>query len=121
MRDHFRPEFLNRIDEIIVFEPLTETELLQIVDLMAGDVAARLAERGITLTLTDAARAALVTEGYDPAYGARLLRRVIQRQVENPISRQVLAGAFAEGDTVLVDYVDGAYTFTKAEVATAAA
>ncbi len=123
LRDHFRPEFLNRIDEIIVFEPLTETELLRIVELMVSDVAARLEERGITLTLTEAAREALVKEGYDPAYGARPLRRVIQRQVENPVSRQVLAGAFAEGDTVVVDYTDGAYTFTKAEAeaATAAA
>jgi ATP-dependent Clp protease ATP-binding subunit ClpC len=69
-----------------VFEPLTETELLEIVDLMVGDVADRLEERHITLRLTDAAKAALVKEGYDPVYGARPLRRVIQRQVENPVS-----------------------------------
>ncbi len=76
---------------------------------------------GITLTLTAAAKAALVKEGYDPVYGARPLRRVIQRRVENPVSRQVLAGTFADGDTVRVDYADGEYTFTKVEAATAAA
>ncbi len=121
LREHFRPEFLNRIDEIIIFEPLTEKELMQIVDLMANDVAARLAERHITLTLTDAAREALVKEGYDPVYGARPLRRVIQRQVENPVSRRVLAGELTEGDAVRVDYADGAYTFTKVAAASAAA
>ena len=102
-------------------KPAAEATGLQTADLAVDDVAARLIERHLTLTLTDAARAALVTEGYDPAYGARPLRRVIQRQVENPISRQVLAGAFAEGDTVVVDHADGAYTFTRAAVVTAAA
>ena len=121
LRDHFRPEFLNRIDEIIIFEPLTEAELLQIVELMAEDVARRLAERGITLTLTEAAQQALVAEGYDPVYGARPLRRVIQRRVENPVSRKVLAGEFTEGDTVLVDHSGEGYTFAKTEVAAAAA
>jgi ATP-dependent Clp protease ATP-binding subunit ClpA len=104
-----------------VFEPLTETELLEIVDLMVGDVADRLEERHITLRLTDAAKAALVKEGYDPVYGARPLRRVIQRQVENPVSRRVLAGDFADGDTVLVDHTADGYVFTKAEAATAVA
>ncbi len=82
-----------------------------------GDVAAWPDERSRTRTLTEAAREALVKKRYDPAYGARPLQQVIPRQVENPISRQVLAGAFAEGDTVRVDYTDGAYTFTKAEAA----
>ena len=117
LRDHFRPEFLNRIDEIIIFEPLMEDQLLQIVDLMVADLAERLAERGVTLTLSDEAKQALVKEGYDPVYGARPLRRVIQRQVENPISRRVLAGEFGEGDTVRVDHPADAYTFTKVPAA----
>jgi ATP-dependent Clp protease ATP-binding subunit ClpC len=114
LREHFRPEFLNRIDEVIVFEPLTERELLQIVALMARDVAARMAERGITLTLTEAAKQALVAEGYDPVYGARPLRRVVQRQVENPLARRVLAGELLPGDRVVVDHTPAGYTFAKA-------
>ncbi|MGE3596852.1 MAG: ATP-dependent Clp protease ATP-binding subunit [Dehalococcoidia bacterium] len=121
LRDHFRPEFLNRIDEIIVFEPLTERELAQIVDLMVEEVRERLEERGVTLTLTAAAKDALVREGYDPTYGARPLRRVIQRQVENQVSKRLLAGEFGEGDTVHVDHTPDGYTFTKVEPATAAA
>ncbi len=113
-RDHVRPEFLNRIDEIIVFESLTMSALLQLVD-QSGDVAAWPDERSRTRTLTEAAREALVKEGYDPAYGARPLQQVIPRQVENPISRQVLAG----GDTVMVDDTDGASTFGKAATAAA--
>jgi ATP-dependent Clp protease ATP-binding subunit ClpC len=121
LREHFRPEFLNRIDEVIVFEPLTETELSRIIDLMVADVRERLQERGIDLTLTEAARAALVTEGYDPAYGARPLRRVIQRRVENAISKRVLAGEFGEGDTVLVDHSAGGFSFRRDAAASAAA
>jgi ATP-dependent Clp protease ATP-binding subunit ClpC len=113
LREHFRPEFLNRIDEIIIFEPLTETELLQIVELMARDLGKRLAERGISLRLTEAAKQALVREGYDPVYGARPLRRVIQRQVENQVSKRLLAGEFREGDTVVVDYTPDGYVFTR--------
>jgi ATP-dependent Clp protease ATP-binding subunit ClpC len=119
LRDHFRPEFLNRIDEIIIFEPLTPAELLQIVDLMVGDVAERLEERGVMLALTEAAQQALVDEGYDPVYGARPLRRVVQKQVENPISRRLLAGEFTEGDTVLVDHTTDGYTFAKGHAAAA--
>jgi ATP-dependent Clp protease ATP-binding subunit ClpC len=121
LREHFRPEFLNRIDEVIVFEPLTEPELAQIVDLMLSEVRERLQERGIDLKLTDVARAALVKEGYDPTYGARPLRRVIQRRVENAISKRVLAGDFAEGDTVLVDHGPDGLVFSRAEPGTAAA
>ena len=120
LRDHFRPEFLNRIDEIIIFEPLTETELLQIVEVMARELAERLAERQVGLALTDAAKAALVKEGYDAVYGARPLRRVLQRQVENAISRRLLAGELAEGDTVVVDHTADGYIFTKGEVEVAA-
>jgi ATP-dependent Clp protease ATP-binding subunit ClpC len=120
LREHFRPEFLNRIDEIIIFEPLTETELLQIVELMARDLGKRLAEQGIALRLTEAAKQALVREGYDPVYGARPLRRVIQRQVENQVSKRLLAGEFRAGDTVVVDHTPDGYVFTKAAAEVAA-
>ena len=111
------PEFLNRIDDIIIFEPLTEAELRPIVDIMLKDVAERLVEREVTLTLTDAAKEALVKEGYDRVYGARPLRRTLERRVENALSRRILSGEFADGDHVVVDYVDGEYTFAKAAVA----
>ena len=106
LRKAFRPEFLNRIDDIIVFEPLSQEQILQIVDLMAGDVAARLAERGVGMELTDEARHWLADKGYDPVYGARPLRRAVQRFVENPLAMKVISGELAEGDTVVVD-VDG--------------
>ena len=109
----FRPEFLNRIDEIVIFEPLTEPELRQIVEIMLSEVADRLAERQISLRLTDAAKDALVSEGYDRVYGARPLRRTVERRVENSLSKRILAGEFAEGDHVLVDHPDGEYTFAE--------
>jgi ATP-dependent Clp protease ATP-binding subunit ClpC len=121
LRDAFRPEFLNRIDEVIVFEPLTAAELRQIVDLMTADLRARMAERGVLIDLTEAARTALAEEGYDPAFGARPLRRVIQRQVENPLSRRVLSGEFADGDVVVVDHTDEGYRFSRKEALTSAA
>jgi ATP-dependent Clp protease ATP-binding subunit ClpC len=113
LRDFFRPEFLNRVDEIIIFEPLTETELRQIIEIMLKDVRERLSDRKIGLELSDAAKDALVTEGYDRVFGARPLRRTIERRVENPLSRRILAGEFSEGDTVQVDYADGEYGFRK--------
>ncbi len=115
LKEFFRPEFLNRLDETIVFEPLTQPELLEIVDLMASDEQARLQERGLTFELTAAAREALVTEGYDPAYGVRPLRRVIQRRLENPLSKELLAGRFQSGDCITVDYRDGEYVFDRHE------
>jgi ATP-dependent Clp protease ATP-binding subunit ClpC len=117
LRSFFRPEFLNRIDDIIIFEPLTEQELRPIVDIMLREVAERLKERQITLNLTDAAKEALVKEGYDRVYGARPLRRTVERRVENPLSRRILAGDFNEGDHVKVDFVDGDFTFTAERVA----
>jgi ATP-dependent Clp protease ATP-binding subunit ClpB len=112
LRDHFRPEFLNRVDEIIVFRPLDESQLREIVRLLAANVSRRLVESGITLELTDAALTLLAREGYDPAYGARPLRRVIQRRVENPLARRILAGEFGQGDTVRIDVSpDGELTF----------
>jgi ATP-dependent Clp protease ATP-binding subunit ClpC len=117
LRQTFRPELLNRIDEIIVFDPLTEDDLKQIVELLLNDVRERLAERGVGLELSDAAKAELVKEGYDPVYGARPLRRTIERRVANPLSRRILAGEFPEGETAFVDYADGEFVFGKKEPA----
>ncbi len=103
----FRPEFLNRIDEIIVFHPLSEAEMLEIVDLMIERVQDNLAERGIKLEITTAAKQLLAEEGYDPKLGARPLRRVIQKQVENPVANAILRGEFQEGSTILIDAGDG--------------
>jgi ATP-dependent Clp protease ATP-binding subunit ClpB len=103
----FRPEFLNRIDEIVTFQQLSHEQLTKIVDLQAVGLRARLAERRIELELTDAARALLVEHGYDPAYGARPLKRTLQREVENPLALMVLSGEVGEGDTVVVDAGEG--------------
>jgi len=112
LRDHFRPEFLNRVDEIIVFRPLDDSQLREIVRLLAASVSRRLVESGITLELTDAALTLLAREGYDPVYGARPLRRAIQRHLENPLARRILAGEFKAGDTVRIEVTaDGALTF----------
>ena len=113
LREVFRPEFLNRIDEVIVFEPLTRLELLQIVDLMAAAERQRLEERGLTFELSRAAKEALADEGYDPQYGARPLRRVIQKRLDSPLSKQLLAGEFEEGDCIAVDYREGAFHFDR--------
>src|SRR6185503_13936217 len=99
----FRPELLNRIDEIIVFKPLELEHIVKIVDIMMKDLRARLAERQVEVELTEAARQWLAKEGFDPVYGARPLRRAIQRFVESPLSRKVLAGELGEGDRVVVD------------------
>ncbi len=111
LRDFFRPEFLNRVDEIVVFDPLSESELLEIVDLIVGEEQGRLAELERRITLTDAARRQLARDGYDPAFGARPLRRVFQRQIENPLSKLLIAGDFAEGATIRIDHTNGSYTF----------
>jgi ATP-dependent Clp protease ATP-binding subunit ClpC len=113
LRRTFRPEFLNRVDEIIIFQPLTKAQIEQIVDLMVRQVMERLAEQRITLHLTEAARAWLAEHGYDANYGARPLRRLIQRQLENGLSRSLLAGEFGEGDHVRVDVGPTGLTFHK--------
>jgi ATP-dependent Clp protease ATP-binding subunit ClpB len=114
MRDVFRPEFLNRIDEIVEFHPLSKEQIGEIVELQLRRLEARLADRGLRLELTDAARAALAEAGWDPTYGARPLKRAIQRLLENPLALRLLEGEFAEGDTVRVDAGDGGLTFAKA-------
>ncbi|MDR7531988.1 MAG: ATP-dependent chaperone ClpB [Armatimonadota bacterium] len=120
-RKAFRPEFLNRIDEIIVFRPLTREQLVQIVGLQVRQLTARLAAQDIGLDVTDAAKAWLAREGYNPDFGARPLRRLIQKEVENVIARGLLAGEFRPGQTIVVDLEGGRLTFTArvpAEVAT---
>ncbi len=117
--DHFRPEFVNRIDEIVRFRSLTESDLAPIVALQLDQLRHRLADRRIQLEVTDAARSALATLGYDPDFGARPLRRVIQRQVADPLATLLLEGKVADGGSVLVDAVDGAVTVTPADGPTA--
>jgi ATP-dependent Clp protease ATP-binding subunit ClpC len=102
LKQAFRPEFLNRIDNTIIFQPLTEEHLKKIVDLLISEVQTRLDDRNITLDLDDEARAWLLKEGYEPAYGARPLRRAIQRYVENPLSSRILQGEIKDGETVVV-------------------
>ena len=111
----FRPEFLNRIDEIIVFNALTEDEIREIVKLMAKDIQGRLSEQRITLELTEEALGWLVKEGYDPVYGARPLRRALQRFVENPLAKMLLSGELEEGESVTVGLDEGGLTFEKEE------
>ena len=117
----FRPEFLNRLDDIIVFHELTEEQLRNIVDLMVKDLQNRLAERKLGIELTEKAKSWLAKEGYDPVYGARPLRRVIERYVENPLSTKLLRGELKEGDTVRVDLGKEGLTFKTKAAAKAAA
>ena len=121
MRDVFRPEFLNRIDEIVEFEPLSKEQIGEIVELQLRRVEARLAERGLRLELTEAAKETLAEAGWDPTYGARPLKRAIQRLLENPLALRLLEGEFSEGDTVRVDAKDDELVFEKASLAEPAA
>ena len=115
LRDIFRPEFLNRVDEIIVFKPLGEEQLREIVRLLLDNVRRRMAESRLSLEVTDAARTFIAREGHDPIYGARPLRRAIQRLIENPLAKRILAGDFPAGSTVRVDVADNELTFEAAE------
>jgi ATP-dependent Clp protease ATP-binding subunit ClpB len=121
LRDVFRPEFLNRIDEVIEFQPLSKEQIAEIVELQLGRLHERLAERRIELELTDAAKEALADAGWDPAYGARPLKRAIQRLLENPLALRLLEGDFADGDTIRVDAEDGEIRFEKVGAAAVAA
>ena len=121
LTEHFRPEFLNRIDEIVVFKPLSREQLGEIVELQLTRLRERLAERGLGLELTDEAKELVAEAGWDPTYGARPLKRALQRLVENPLALRLLEGEFAEGDTVRVDARDGELVFEKAVAPVAAA
>jgi ATP-dependent Clp protease ATP-binding subunit ClpB len=122
LREHFRPEFLNRIDEIIIFRSLTMENLKKIVDIQVEYLKKRLAERKIEVELTNGAKEVLAETGYDPVYGARPLKRTIQRSIENPLATEILKGSFKEGDSIVVDVnKNKEFTFTKGKKKKAAA
>jgi len=102
LKKTFRPEFLNRVDEVIIFHSLTQEHVKAIVDLQMAEISGRLAEQGLKIELTGAARDWLAQEGYDPQFGARPVRRTLERHVENPLAKRLLAGEFKDGDTVIV-------------------
>jgi ATP-dependent Clp protease ATP-binding subunit ClpA len=114
LRQTFRPEFLNRIDEIIVFHSLTDEDLAVIVDLLVADLARRLEEHDLVLELTPGARTVIAREGHDPQFGARPLKRAVQRLVENPLAKALLEGRFPPGSTIMADAdpVSGTLVFT---------
>jgi ATP-dependent Clp protease ATP-binding subunit ClpB len=115
LRQHFRPEFLNRVDDIVIFHPLSEAEIGRIIDLQLVKLERLLADRKLAIEITPAARRAVATEGYDPAFGARPLKRAIQRMLQNPLAMAVLDGRFGEGDRIVADRGAGAeLTFHKA-------
>ncbi len=115
IQQHFRPEFLNRVDEVVVFHPLTQAELGPIVEIQLGRLRARLADRQMTLELTPAAVSELASRGYDPVYGARPLKRLIQQQIETPLSRLIIQGKAMDGQAILGDVVDGKFVLTAKE------
>jgi ATP-dependent Clp protease ATP-binding subunit ClpB len=121
LRGHFSPEFLNRIDEVILFHPLGRGHLAQIIDIQLRALLRRLEERKIDVELSDAAKQWLVSEGYDPAYGARPLKRTLQRRLLDPLALEVLQGRFGEGDRVLVDAAPDGLAFHKAQTTVKAA
>jgi ATP-dependent Clp protease ATP-binding subunit ClpB len=120
LRSQFRPEFLNRVDEIIIFHALSREEMRSIIDIQLRGLTKRLEERKIRIELTDRAKDLLIAEGYDPTYGARPLKRAIQRRVLDPLAMRVLQGEFREGETVRIDAVGGDLQFTRAEAGVAA-
>ena len=117
LRRTFRPEFLNRIDDIIIFQTLSRDEVLRIVDLEVGKVAHRVSDKHVTIELTPRARAWLGEQGYDPQFGARPLKRAIQRHLENPLSKRLISGELGEGATVVADVADDELVFSRAEQA----
>jgi ATP-dependent Clp protease ATP-binding subunit ClpB len=118
VRAHFKPEFLNRIDEIVLFHRLSEEHIAQIVGIQVAQLAKRLEDRGLALELTPAARDHVAKVGYDPDFGARPLKRVLQREVADPIALELLKGAYHDGDTIVVDAApDGHLVFDSAATA----
>ena len=113
LKQIFKPEFLNRIDEIIVFHMLTKDDLKKIVDIQLDYLARRLDERKIKLEFTDSARSQIMDEGYDPVFGARPLKRTIQQRLENPLASELLAGKFADGDTIKIGADAHKFKFDK--------
>src|SRR5439155_17835532 len=120
LRDHFRPEFLNRVDDLIVFKALTQEQLGAIVDIQLTRLRNRIVERKIELTITDAARKLLIERGWDPVYGARPLKRAIQRLIQDPLAMLLLEGTFTDGDSVEVDAKGDQLSFARANSRAAA-
>ncbi len=116
VRKHFRPEFLNRLDDTLIFRRLSRSEMEKIVDIQLRNLDKRLDRRGLTLSIAPAAKAFLVEQGWDPQYGARPLKRAIQRLIEDELAKRILMGEFGQGDTVQVDQRGGALVFTKAQL-----
>jgi ATP-dependent Clp protease ATP-binding subunit ClpB len=116
LRQHFRPEFLNRIDEIVVFHPLAMEHLKRIVDIQLDRVRRLLTDRRLTLDITEPAKEFLAREGWDPAYGARPLKRAIQHELQDPLALKILQGDFHDGQTIRVDSDDHQLTFTPVVV-----
>ncbi len=115
LKHHFRPEFLNRVDETVIFHRLSREDLADIVEIQLGYLQERLSGRNMEVRITDAAKEQLAADGYDPIYGARPLKRLIQRQIENALAKRILAGEFAEGDCIEIDAAGEGYAFRKAE------
>jgi ATP-dependent Clp protease ATP-binding subunit ClpB len=111
LRAHFRPEFLNRVDDTVLFKPLTLEDIQRIVELQLQLLRRRLADRHIELVLSDAAKEHLAREGYDPVYGARPLKRFLQRALETPLSRKLIAGEIADGSRITVEFRKGELVF----------
>jgi ATP-dependent Clp protease ATP-binding subunit ClpB len=111
LRGHFRPEFLNRVDDIVIFHRLTQAHLREIADIQLNHVRQLLAKRGISVALTEAASDMLIAEGYDPVYGARPLKRVLQRQVLDPLALKLIQGEVRDGDHVVVELENGELSF----------
>ena len=120
VKELFRPEFINRLDDIIVFRPLEQDDIRNVADLMIGELQERLMERNIHVELTASAKALLIKDGYDPKYGARPMRRTLERVVENPISDQLLEGHFNPGDFIEIDAQDEQIVFRRKEPTTVA-
>jgi ATP-dependent Clp protease ATP-binding subunit ClpC len=112
LKKHFKPEFLNRVDDIIVFPQLTKEELVQIVDLFVKRLGERMLDRDMTIELTQASKDRLIEVGFDPSLGARPLRRAMQSEVEDRLSERILEGELAAGDHVHVDFINGEFVFT---------
>ena len=121
LRQHFPPEFLNRVDETIIFQSLTRDDLTRIVEIQVEHLAELLQDRGIKIELSPASLTALADEGFDPVYGARPLKRTIQRRLQDSLAMRILEGEFSDGDTVYVDYDQNAYSFNKLREAAASA
>jgi ATP-dependent Clp protease ATP-binding subunit ClpB len=121
LRGHFRPEFVNRVDDIIIFHTLSRAELRKIVVIQLKRIERLLADQKIKLELSSKAQDYLADVGYDPVYGARPLKRAIQRQLENAIATKLLENTFVEGDTIVIDCVDKALTFNKKKISSKSA